>query len=1220
MLRLAPLLLAPLLLGTTSSAPAPSPDGVERLLDALPDRDVQDVLDALGPPPPMDGLLAPDQDIPLLQLEFAPDALTAARDLFRSAETDLRSGAVEAARDKSREALAQAEAALPGGYPLLADLRLLARDAEYLLALPEVEREAAIAAYGGLGRAARDVRDASSIEPLALALTEYLAHFPEVNDTFCSGLGSLAVLRYQTGKPADAERLAVNAVLFGLENQGVLHSATSKGLGNLAFFLTAARRYPEAEAIYAHTLELRRRLDGTDSLDYANVLFNLAQLLRTSRHEEAEALLARVLELRLDHGDRPVSIGITRSQLGYVLRLQGRFDEARSELEAALLLFDEGLPKDHHERAQALQHLLIVERDTGHYDAAAEYGAIAIAMYERLFPDGSPLTAHANLVMASLELRRGQLDEAERRVREAELVFGRFVPESHAYMVETRATFAAVLRAKGDTAGASEALVANLDARRAQFGPVSRMVADDLSSLAELALERGDLEAALQHADEEIAILVEIAGEVHPRTADARVRRAQVLFLSERLEEARDELARARLALGNADPEDSGTQRVTRARADWITGQVLVALDAPSAALDLYLDGYAGLLRVDPTHPLLVEVALDLGELRYDLGDPEGAASAFEEALSIAESLRVRVLGDELDRATYAERLSLDRASRALVRARTKAGDPLGALDAAERGRGRALLDLLARSGSDLIRPSGTADPAPTAALATRLLAEQEARRELVKTEEAMRKRRARATRSNEPATEELAADLERVAARRRALREASAAVARELTALYPSAKAASAVAVLDALGEGEDLLHYTIGERSAVLLTTLGGAQLEAFQIAEGTEEVAALRTEVVAVIELFRSGAEVPPERLAALSTQLLPADLQEELTLSSRVVLVPDGPLHGLPFEALALGSSSWLAVGPPAAYAPSGSLLVHTRSSNRRRNSTHASSEVRTALVLGAPTFTGARTSNSTPSGRALSEIDTVRLFGDRLRPLPGTAAEARQVAARLTAQGYQVTQRLGDDASELALRAHTGADVLHIATHGFRAPAERPYEAAVALRTPAQPTLQDDGFLTLDELVRDWGDTLLNCELVTLSACDTSAGTEIGDSVVSLSWGFFHAGAESVLVSLWKVDDFATLLFMDRFYALWTEGAPKAEALADARRYLAQSPPAENRLRLAELGVVAEQGGNRSAQDGFPRPGADPESRETLARYDFRSPRYWAAFVLFGDAE
>ena len=1168
----------------------------------------------------MGGLLAPDQGTPILQLELAPETLETARALFESAESDLRSGAVEAARNTSREALAQAETALPDGYPFLSDLRLLARDAEYLRTLPEAERAEAIAVYDTLEQAARTARDAGSIEPLSLALLDYLAHFPEVNDTFCAGLGTLAVLRYQTGKPADAERLAVNAVLFGLENQGLLHPDTTSGLGNLAYFLTAARRYPEAEAIYAHTLELRRQLMGTDTLEYATVLFNLAQLLRTSRHEEAEAVLARALQLRLDHGDHPVNIGMTRSQLGYVLRLQGRYDEARSELEAALLLFDEGLPEDHHERAQALQHLLFVERDTGHYDAAAEYGARAIAMYQRLFPDGSPYSAHAMLVLATLELRRGRLDEAEQLVLDAEPIFERFVPPNHAYLIETRATFAAVLRAKGDSVRASEALSANLEARRTLFGPVSRLVADDLMNLAELAHERGDLDAALRHVDEEVEVLTEVTGETHPRTADARVRRALFLLEAERLEDAREELARARAALGDADPSDSGTQRMTRARADWISGRVLVALDAPSAALDLYLDAYAGLLRVDPTHPLLVDVALDLGELRYDLGDAAGAANAFEEALGIAEALRVRVLGDELDRATYAGRLSLDRASRALVRARAKAGDPLGALDAAERGRGRALLDLLARSGSSLIRPAGTANPAPTAAYATRLSEEQEARRALVETEEAMRKRRARATRADAPDPEELATSLEEVAAKRRTLREASAAVARELSSLYPRAKAAPGSAVLAALGEDEELLHYTLGEHEVVLLTTVGGGPLDAFLIADDAAEVAALRAEVAAVIELFRAGAEVPAARLAALSSTLLPGDLQEELTWTKRVVIVPDGPLHGLPFETLRLGGVSWLEVGPATTYGPSGSLVAHTRSAAGRPSTQRAASDLRTALVLGAPTFAGAAAAAAPPSGRALDEIDAVRLFGGRLSPLPGTAAEAQHVAARLEAEGFVVTRRIGDDASESALRSHTGAVVLHIATHGFRAPAERPYEAAVALRTPERPTVEDDGFLTLDELVRDWGDTLVNCELVTLSACDTNAGTTVGDSVVSLSWGFFHAGAKSVLVSLWKVDDLATLLLMDSFYSAWMDGATKADALAAARQTLARSTPAENRARLVELGVVDAETGDRSAQDGFPRPGADPQARESRSRYDFRLPRYWAAFQLSGAAK
>ena len=173
-------------------------------------------------------------------------------------------------------------------------------------------------------------------------------------------------------------------------------------------------------------------------------------------------------------------------------------------------------------------------------------------------------------------------------------------------------------------------------------------------------------------------------------------------------------------------------------------------------------------------------------------------------------------------------------------------------------------------------------------------------------------------------------------------------------------------------------------------------------------------------------------------------------------------------------------------------------------------------------------------------------------------------------------------------------------------------------------------------LTLDELIRRWGGQLEGCDLVTLSACDTNAGARMGESLVSLYWGFFHAGARNALVSLWKVDDHATLLLMDRFYSNWCghfegtrswreqsysagQAMPRAAALAEARRWLASSSPEENAALLAELGVELDAR-QRDRDQGFPAPGAQPIVRPVREAYDYRHPRYWGAFVLYGRAE
>src|SRR5262249_45660333 len=102
--------------------------------------------------------------------------------------------------------------------------------------------------------------------------------------------------------------------------------------------------------------------------------------------------------------------------------------------------------------------------------------------------------------------------------------------------------------------------------------------------------------------------------------------------------------------------------------------------------------------------------------------------------------------------------------------------------------------------------------------------------------------------------------------------------------------------------------------------------------------------------------------------------------------------------------------------------------------------------------------------------------------------------------------------LGEAATIAALKqAAPSADIIHMACHGrFRS--DNPLFSSLRLA---------DGWLT----VRDAYDLRLNCGLVTLSACETGiSAVAPGDELIGLARGFFSAGAPSILVSLWPVDD------------------------------------------------------------------------------------------------
>jgi CHAT domain-containing protein len=95
---------------------------------------------------------------------------------------------------------------------------------------------------------------------------------------------------------------------------------------------------------------------------------------------------------------------------------------------------------------------------------------------------------------------------------------------------------------------------------------------------------------------------------------------------------------------------------------------------------------------------------------------------------------------------------------------------------------------------------------------------------------------------------------------------------------------------------------------------------------------------------------------------------------------------------------------------------------------------------------------------------------------------------------------------------------------------------------------------EDGILTAKEISRL---DLRGLDLVVLSACETGLGDVSGDGVFGLQRGFKKAGAQTLLMSLWKVDDVATELLMTEFYRNFTDGQSKWDSFLNAQQFLRQ---------------------------------------------------------------
>jgi tetratricopeptide (TPR) repeat protein len=250
-------------------------------------------------------------------------------------------------------------------------------------------------------------------------------------------------------------------------------------------------------------------------------------------------------------------------------------------------------------------------------------------------------------------------------------------------------------------------------------------------------------------------------------------------------------------------------------------------------------------------------------------------------------------------------------------------------------------------------------------------------------------------------------------------------------------------------------------------------------------------------------------------------------------------------------------------------------------------------------------------------------------GGDWKDLPGTRIETNLLQHLLS----DACVVLNDgDASEERLEAMRKSGelgkfrYLHFATHGAGNWVNA-FESSLILSQDKLPkdTLPKagepflNGQLSAREVLDFWK---LNAELVTLSACETATGkASSGDGSLGFAQAFLHAGSSCVCLSLWKVDDVATALLMDRFYQnllgkrdVLRAPMSKAAALDEAKRWLRNLAGAEASALAATMtkGVAR---GNRGTDAII-----NPVDLRIITKdgKPFAHPRYWAAFVLVGD--
>jgi CHAT domain-containing protein len=263
--------------------------------------------------------------------------------------------------------------------------------------------------------------------------------------------------------------------------------------------------------------------------------------------------------------------------------------------------------------------------------------------------------------------------------------------------------------------------------------------------------------------------------------------------------------------------------------------------------------------------------------------------------------------------------------------------------------------------------------------------------------------------------------------------------------------------------------------------------------------------------------------------------------DISQFKRLTIVPDGALHLVPFDALRSPTGKLLGESAVTSYAPSvmSDVLLKTRSEPQMQ---------RAFLGVGGAIYNEAGTQPFTLA-KSNARGGYFGVDPAKLPNLPGSGEEVQSAADILRSIAGVETLQTGKAATEFAFTHAPLAnfEVIHLAIHAV---ANQDDPSRAALIFPPDTEHREDGFLEPREIAR----LHFGARVIVLSACDTAVGRLQGQvGVANLARAFLQAGADSVISTLWPVDDMDSLLLMQAFYRHLVRGDDVASALALAKR-------------------------------------------------------------------
>jgi CHAT domain-containing protein/Tfp pilus assembly protein PilF len=929
-----------------------------------------------------------------------------------------------------------------------------------------------------------------------------------------SSVSGLALTYLRLGRYGEAEPLYKETLQQKRDAQGRLNPNTLGAIGGLAELYRVQGRHGEAEPLYKKALQISRVEFGPRHPGTLAVLGNLAMLYyATGRYGEAEQSFNEALQAEREVlGPRHPNTVASINGLALVYLAEGRYAEAEPLYKEALQAARAVLGPRHANTLVVLDSFAMLYRAQGRYGEAEPLSKEALQARRATLGPRHPDTITSLNNLASLYAAQGRYDEAEPLLQEVLQTNREVLGPRHPHTVSTLQNLAAVNSGRGRDDAAEPLIREALQTNREILGPRHPETLLNLDSLALLSERRGGFAEAEPLFREALQTRREVLGSRHPDTLTSLVHLATFYDARGRRAEAEPLLQEAaqtsREVLGPRHPE---TLKIQLVRAIFQMKQ------------DQRAEAVRTLQEMEPN--ILGWIGQELHSTQAGIVRRQLVSSqaSFQDVV-----LTLATAGGISDAAVRSDARRL--AATVMLRFKLLQGEE------------EAYLARLARRSPD---PRVHALVNDIGGLRATLAAAAEG---ATKTPDAYEK------------------TLQALEGKRRALIDASPEYKDRLRALNASLddvrKALPAGAVLIEFRQflAFDLRRGPVGApRFAALLLT--GSGEPAVVDLGPVSELQSLATEMdaPAAPRGLAPNAMGLDDPAAAKLYERLFARFKDAVVPANTVYVAPDGILNLIPFMRLRLADGRYWFERQEVHVLQTGRDLLRPATDHTARG----------LLALGGIDFGAAPVGDSPQDSmffaaagadRSAAVTRAAQTFHAGFGPLPATADEVKQVAKWFRTQhtGEPAEIWSGAEASKARLMAlKTPPRVLHLATHGFYLPSQsrEPMLLSGIALAGANREVGGTGRDGLLFALEAEGLNLDGTELVVLSACDTAQGAvDYSEGVFGLARALRTAGARSVLVTLWPLDDGEARDFMADFYRNWSGPAHSdpAKALRDTQ--------------------------------------------------------------------